>query len=186
MVVEFEFLSCQPFATSQAFGFADVVVRAHEEHVARLTKKRSDGGDLCGARLLPRSRRVKADDNERIGTGEKFGIERVQTGISPAFRAPDRISRPRGCEIGEVGEIRELYVVEKTPDALIELHRDQRIARTLATRRGEVRTAPGIAPPKPRAGPQPHPNGSTRNTTRLAGLPCLLSVSDRTRAHATS
>jgi len=123
MVMEFDFTTSQPLALWQFINTTDVMVRAYEKRVIGIVEKRPDRADLRVAGLLFRSRGVEANDHEGIDADEKFVIERMQTGIRPAFGVPNRISGPFPGQIREMLEIRQLYVVEKTADTLIEFHR---------------------------------------------------------------
>ncbi|MEI9886582.1 MAG: hypothetical protein WDN08_08790 [Rhizomicrobium sp.] len=120
VMMEFDLLPRPPFALGQSGDIADVVMGADEQRVVGIGEKRSDGGDLRRARLLGGAERIEADDDERIDAGEEFAVEGAEAGVRPAFGAPHGISRPRRRGIGEQLEIRQLYVVQKAADALIE------------------------------------------------------------------
>src|SRR5277367_4394313 len=118
-MMEFKFLFVQQFVPGQGVGAADIVMGTNDKRVAGMVEKRPDGSDFRFACLLFCSGRVEADDDERRDAVEKFGVERAQARISPAFRAPHGISSPGRSQFGEHLEIRELYVVEKSANALI-------------------------------------------------------------------
>src|ERR1700744_4850896 len=74
VVMEFKLLTVQAFGLGQSVDIADLVVRADEQRMFRVAEKRADRTDLGFAGMLSRSRRVEADDDERIDAGKERAV----------------------------------------------------------------------------------------------------------------
>src|ERR1700722_4806533 len=76
MVMEFCFLRRQDFMTGNAVPIADVMMRAHEECMARIVEKPTNRRQFTLAGMLAGALRIEADDDEHVDAIEKIAVQK--------------------------------------------------------------------------------------------------------------
>jgi hypothetical protein len=97
-----------PIVVRKPLGLADVVMGADEGEVARDREERADGIHFGGARLLPGTQRIEADDDERVDRLEEPLVE--GTAATVAALALDLVHRVARRRAGQSDEIHEVLV----------------------------------------------------------------------------